>query len=129
MMFPNRDKVKEIRNKYKEGARVELIHMNDPHAPPAGTHGTVKGVDDTGSIMVRWDNGSGLNVIYGEDTCRILDSVTVICYGGTDIWDSRDDAKAFYLEAMAACDGCERARYTSVYLDLMAGLEVCTDDE
>ena len=79
--------------------------------------------------MVRWDNGSGLNVIYGEDTCRILDSVTVICYGGTDIWDSRDDAKAFYLEAMAACDGCERARYTSVYLDLMAGLEVCTDDE
>ena len=38
MMFPNRDKVKEIRNKYKEGARVELIHMNDPQAPPAGTH-------------------------------------------------------------------------------------------
>ena len=39
-------------------------------APPVGTRGTVIGVDDTGSIMVAWDNGSGLNVIYGVDRCR-----------------------------------------------------------
>ena len=39
-------------------------------APPAGTKGTVIGVDDTGSIMVSWDNGSGLNVIYGVDSVR-----------------------------------------------------------
>ena len=44
--------------------------MDDPQAPPTGTFGTVLGVDDTGSIMVRWDNGSGLNVVYGEDVCR-----------------------------------------------------------
>ena len=37
---------------------------------PAGTRGTVIGVDDTGSIMVNWDNGSGLNIIYGVDRCR-----------------------------------------------------------
>jgi len=24
-------------------------------------------VDDTASLMVDWDNGSGLNVVYGED--------------------------------------------------------------
>jgi len=29
--------------------------------------GTVLGVDDTASILVRWDNGSRLNVVYGED--------------------------------------------------------------
>ena len=34
--------------------------------------GTVRGVDDTGSIMVKWDNGSGLSVVYGEDKCRSL---------------------------------------------------------
>ena len=51
-------------------SRAELGQMDDPQAPPAGTFGTVLGVDDTGSIMVRWDNGSGLNVVYGKDICR-----------------------------------------------------------
>ena len=44
--------------------------MDDPQAPPIGTKGTVIGVDDIGSIMVSWDNGGGLNVVYGEDVCR-----------------------------------------------------------
>jgi hypothetical protein len=34
--------------------------MDDIQAPPAGTKGTVYGVDDTGSLLVHWDNGSGL---------------------------------------------------------------------
>ncbi|NBJ95317.1 DUF4314 domain-containing protein [Parablautia muri] len=29
-------------------------------------------MDDTASIMVRWDNGSRLHVVYGEDACRKL---------------------------------------------------------
>jgi len=41
--------------------------MDDVQAPPIGTKGTVTGVDDTASIMVNWDNGSGLNLVYGED--------------------------------------------------------------
>jgi hypothetical protein len=41
--------------------------MDDVQAPPVGTRGTVRGVDDIGSIMVNWDNGSGLSVAYGED--------------------------------------------------------------
>jgi hypothetical protein len=44
--------------------------MDDVQAPPAGTLGTVYGVDDTGSLLVHWDNGSGLNVIFGEDIVR-----------------------------------------------------------
>ena len=43
------------------------MHMDDCQAPPLGTLGTVTGVDDTASLMVDWDNGSGLNVVYGED--------------------------------------------------------------
>ena len=41
--------------------------MDDVQAPPVGTKGTVLGVDDTGSLLMRWDTGSSLNVIYGED--------------------------------------------------------------
>ena len=59
-----------LREQFPQGARVELLRMDDPQAPPIGTCGTVIGVDDTGSVMVRWDNGSGLHVVYGEDECR-----------------------------------------------------------
>ena len=44
--------------------------MDDPQAPPIGTKGTVLEVDDTGSILMSWDNGSGLNVVYGADVVR-----------------------------------------------------------
>ena len=65
MKFPSREIVE-----YPAGTRVELVRMDDAQAPPVGTKGTVKGVDDTGSLLMRWDNGSGLNVVYGEDIVR-----------------------------------------------------------
>ena len=54
------------------------MQMDDAQAPPIGTAGTVTGVDDTGSILVDWDNGSGLNVIYGEDIVR---KICPVCGG------------------------------------------------
>jgi hypothetical protein len=68
-MFPKQEIVERIRKEYPKGTRVRLIKMNDMQAPPLGTEGTVIGVDDTGSIMVAWDNGSSLNVIYNVDKC------------------------------------------------------------
>lgn len=62
--------LKALRKNYPQGTRIELVQMDDIQAPPAGTLGTVIGVDDTGSLLVNWDNGSGLNVIYGEDVVR-----------------------------------------------------------
>lgn len=72
MRFPSKEIIESIRKQYPTGTRVELIQMDDVQAPPIGTQGTVWGVDDTGSIMVNWDNGSSLNVIYGIDRCRKL---------------------------------------------------------
>lgn len=73
MMFGvNQETLSQLRKEYPNGARVELLKMDDPQAPPIGTKGTVRGVDDAGSIMVRWDTGSGLSVVYGEDECRII---------------------------------------------------------
>ena len=71
--WPSRETVERIRKQYPAGSRVELIRMEDEQAPPLGTNGTVIGVDDIGSIMVQWDNGSSLNVVYGEDCCRKID--------------------------------------------------------
>lgn len=70
MFFPRREVVEALRKEYPAGTRVELVKMDDLQAPSVGTLGTVIGVDDTGSIMVDWDNGSGLNVLYGEDVVR-----------------------------------------------------------
>ena len=70
MQFPSKETVECIRRGYPAGTRVELVRMDDAQAPLAGTLGTVLGVDDTGSLLMRWDNGSGLNVIYGEDVVR-----------------------------------------------------------
>ena len=70
MNFPSREIVERVRKEYPAGTRVKLVHMDVFQAPPVGTKGTVRGVDDTASIMVSWDNGSRLNVVYGEDKCR-----------------------------------------------------------
>ncbi len=70
MNFPNKETVERLRSAYPVGCRVELTCMGDLQAPPIGTLGTVRGVDDAGSILVSWDNGSSLNVVYGADACR-----------------------------------------------------------
>lgn len=70
MRVISKEALQTLRVRFPKGTRVELVQMDDPQAPPIGTKGTVIGVDDIGSIMVSWDNGSGLNVAYGEDICR-----------------------------------------------------------
>ena len=69
-MLMNKKLLAHLRETYPAGTRVELLQMDDVQAPPIGTKGTVTGIDDTGSLLVNWDNGSGLNVIYGVDLVR-----------------------------------------------------------
>ena len=86
MVFPNRKIVENIRREYPVGTRVELVRMHDKQAPPVGMTGTVLGVDDTASLLMHWDNGSGLNVIYGEDCVKKIPIVRTVCYGKTEEW-------------------------------------------
>ena len=72
MNFPDRKTVERVRREYPAGTLVELIEMSDPQAPPPGTIGEVLAVDDTASLIMRWRNGSGLNVVYGVDVVRKL---------------------------------------------------------
>lgn len=70
MLFPDKRTVERVRAQYPPGTRIELTHMDDPQAPPAGTLGTVIDVDDTASLIVKWDNGGSLNIVYGIDSAR-----------------------------------------------------------
>ena len=72
MKMPTRREVERLKARYTKGLRIELIHMDDPHAPPAGTRGTIITVDDIGDLVVAWDNGCGLNVVPGVDRVRII---------------------------------------------------------
>jgi hypothetical protein len=73
MKIPNKEVIERIKNQYPTGARVELVFMDDPQAPPIGTLGTVKYVDDLGDIGVAWDNGSNLNIVYDIDCCKVVE--------------------------------------------------------
>lgn len=73
MNIPDRKTVERVKEMYPEGCRIVLDEMDDPYTKiPVGTQGTVKGMDDTGSIMPAWDCGSSLAVVYGADRCHKL---------------------------------------------------------
>jgi hypothetical protein len=63
----SREQLEAIRTEFPSGTRIRLVRMDDPQAPPVGTYGTIYGVDDAGSLLVHWDTGSSLNVVWGED--------------------------------------------------------------
>ena len=68
----SKDALQALRERYPKGTRVELVHMDDPYNRQLvpGCKGTVRWVDDMGTIHVDWDCGSGLGIAYGEDSCR-----------------------------------------------------------
>lgn len=74
--FADRKTVARLRKEYPAGSRVRLLSMDDAQAPPAGTLGTVRGVDDAGHIMVAWDGGGSLNLIYGVDSFEKAHAMT-----------------------------------------------------
>ena len=118
MRLPDDKTVEALREKYPAGARVELLFMDDPQAPEVGTQGTVMGVDDAGSIMVNWDDGSGLSVAYGADRCRSL----VPDFTGTiraEILDVRKDGAVNMFDVNAV----QRIAFDKEYFDLVLFLE------
>ena len=72
MKYPGREIIEKLKQQYPVGTRVVLRKMDDCQAHPIGTKGTVQGVDDAASLLVKWDNGCGLNVVYGVDKVEKL---------------------------------------------------------
>ena len=74
MRIPTHEEVERLRERYPKGTRVVLTTpFDDPYAEQtAGDRATVKWVDDLGQLVCRWDCGSSLSLIPGEDDFRKL---------------------------------------------------------
>ena len=69
--------VNQIKQKFLTGTRIELISLEDPYTKlKPGDTGTVDFVDDVGQIHTKWDSGSNLALIPGEDSFRIIEQPT-----------------------------------------------------
>ena len=72
MKWPTKEEAEQVRQEYPPGTRISVVRMDDPQAPPPGTIGKVIGVDDTASLLVEWQTGTSLNVLYGIDQVKKL---------------------------------------------------------
>ena len=60
-----------LKKVYPIGTRIVLISMDDKYSRlKPGDKGTVDYIDDAGQIHMKWDNGSTLALIVGEDSFR-----------------------------------------------------------
>ena len=68
-----RQQVEYYKVSYPLGTRIPLIHMgSDPRPVADDTRGTVRCVDDMGTIHCDFDNGRRLGIIPKEDLFRKL---------------------------------------------------------
>ena len=73
--LPSKEIVLALRRQYPKGARVALVRMNDPYTKlRPGDLGTVDFIDDVGTLFCRWDNGSTIGAVFGEDEIRLYDN-------------------------------------------------------
>lgn len=70
MRIPTKSELEKLRKEFPKGCRIVLDEMDDVQAPKPGAQGTCQGVDDAGNILVNWDGGGSLNVVYGTDICH-----------------------------------------------------------
>lgn len=72
-MFVDEELVQRMKRQYPAGTRIELDHMGDDPRPIApGTKGTVKVVDDMGTVHCAFDNGRYLGLVPGEDVFHVI---------------------------------------------------------
>ena len=128
MKIPSENELDRIRREYPVGTIIELISMSDKFAPPVGTLGEVIGVDDMGDLEMLWSTGSTLKVILSEDRIRKVNGAITICYGHREYWRSRKEAADYFFEGLCATEGSERDRYSQIYVQLVSGKSVCTDE-
>ena len=54
--------------------------------------------------------------------------VTTVCNGRREVWTDYEEAKAYFLELMMSTDGEKYDRAECVYIQLLHGLEECSDE-
>ena len=76
-MFIDKELVRRMKEQYPPGTRIQLEHMgNEPRPIAPGTRGTVRIVDDIGTVHCDFDNGRRLGLIPGEDSFHKVAEIT-----------------------------------------------------
>lgn len=55
--------------------------------------------------------------------------VTTVCNGKREVWNDYEEAKAYFLELMMSTDDEEHDRAECVYIQLLHGLDECSDKD
>lgn len=55
--------------------------------------------------------------------------VTTVCNGRCEVWEDYEEAKAYFLELMMTTEGEENERAECVYIQLLHGLDECSDED
>lgn len=77
MNYPSREYIEHLREKYPVGSRIQLNELNDPCSKlKPGEAGNLLFIDDIGTYHVKWDSGSALGLVPGEDRFSILPPYT-----------------------------------------------------
>lgn len=70
---PSDEAINWLKKRFPAGTRVRLISMDDPYTTlRCGDTGTVRSVDDMGTIHVNWDCGTRLGLVYPDDSFEVL---------------------------------------------------------
>ena len=76
-MYIDKNLVQRMKEQYPPGTRIELDYMGDDPRPIApGTRGTVRVVDDMGTVHCNFDNGRRLGLVPGEDSFHVISERT-----------------------------------------------------
>ena len=55
--------------------------------------------------------------------------VTTVCNGRREFWTDYEEAKAYFLKMMMSTDGEEHDRAECVYIQLLHGLDECSEKD
>ncbi len=71
--IPSMGVIEALRKRIPPGTRIELVQTDDPYSKlKPSDQGTVTHIDDMGTVFCKWDSGSILGLVYGEDSYRIV---------------------------------------------------------
>ena len=56
-------------------------------------------------------------------------TVTTVCNGRRAVWTDYEQAKAYFLELMMSTEGEERDRAECIHIQLLHGLDECSDED
>ena len=72
----DRNRVGMVKRQYPVGTRIQLDSLcTDEANMPSGLCGTVIGVDDQPSLLMKWDNGRSLSLLPFEDSFTVIHKV------------------------------------------------------